>query len=155
MRVVLPDEGFGLGPVVLEQGVEGADHMAVAHVPRLAAAAHHRPVEALGTHGGAGVLLGVEARLFVLGARARPPLQFAEERDDLVLAGGVDEGGRPGMRGNVATERLEARVRRIGGLEHVRIGRLQVRHDLAQRRPQTVDVEAEESDALILRQGAG
>ena len=149
----LPHDRLGVRAVVGHEPVERVGHVAVAHVPRRAAAAHHRAVVALGAGRDRGVLLGVEPRLGI--ALAVPAVDrtndVAQQLDDGVLTGDRHEAGGPGVLLRILAVGLEAAPRPQGGIDVVGLVLTEVVQDRAQRLPHAVDVQTIEADPVVGR----
>ena len=131
VRVVLPDDGLGVGPVVAHQPVERLGHVPVADVPRLGPAADHRPVIRLGVLHHQRVLLGVEVGLAAVVAELSAALARSSRQqvDHLVLARVGHEGRRPRVLLHVLAVRLEAAEGRLAAGSAERVDPLQVVDD--------------------------
>src|SRR3990167_3249784 len=154
MRVVRPDHGFRRGAAVLQQGLQGLEHMPVAQVPRGRGAAVHDPVVLFGRPHHPGVLLGIEEVFVVLLEGLQAFAQQAVELGDHGILAGVafavfDE--------QAIARRLVLPARQAGialacllGL--LRVDLIQIMQDLGHGVAQAVDIQAAKLDALVLAQ---
>ena len=157
VRVVGPDHDAGrpaaaAGEVLVEQ-LQRFGHVLVAHVPRVGAAAEHRPVVGLGVVDHAGVLLRIEELVAGQPVAERQPIggasaQLGQLLQHAALAVGPQaegDGVAVGLR--LVGQVVEAGIARAGTLRRFRIDAVEIAHDGLHRIAQAVQVEAEEADA--------
>jgi len=111
VRVVCPDNSFGIRAVMTLEALERLDHVSVPDVPRISVASSHLSVVLFGVFRDECVLFGVEIVVSTVVVRRGSRLKLRQRIDDLVLAGLGDHPERLGVLLGVLAVRFETPVR--------------------------------------------
>ena len=126
MGVVLPDDRFGVGAIVLHEAIERVGHVPVAQVPRFGPAADHRPVVGSGALDGLGVHDRIETRRVPGYVLHRSLAHGPQEIQHLLPAGVWNEEGGAGVFLRVLGVGLEAEEGAVGSRDGVRVMLLEI-----------------------------